>query len=270
MNALDSAFSALSCLPCDETAFAVRALGFLADAELLKGGFVMAILCALWMSGRGRAETMEIRGRIVATVAGAFGALCVARLLALVLPFRARPFDLAAGDAAPAFRALESWSAFPSDHAALFFALATGIFVISRRLGLIALLHALVIVTVPRIYLGLHHPSDMLAGAALGVACALSMTRPRVWRRCGPVVAWSEGRRAPWFSALAFVVVFELATLFDSVRAGARLVWPVVSTSAMAVAALMAGGGVLALVGALLVRGLTDRAPARRASSRMP
>lgn len=228
MNAIDAALSAFSCVPCDERLFLVRALGFVADAEVLKGGLLVAALCALWMSGRGRQAALEIRGRVIMTVAGAFAALCISRLLALALPFRARPFEVAGGEATLGHRALESWSAFPSDHAALFFALATGILLLSRRLGVLAMLHAVVIVSLPRVYLGLHNPTDMLAGATIGILCALAATRPALVRRAAPpVLAWSEGPRAPWFGGLAFVLAFEIATLFDSVRSGARLLWPV-------------------------------------------
>jgi membrane-associated phospholipid phosphatase len=236
MNPVDSALSAFSCVPCDERLLVVRALGFVADAEVLKGGLLVALLCALWMTGRGRDETRAIRGRIVMTVAGAFAALCVSRLLALALPFRARPFEVAGGEATLGQRALESWSAFPSDHAALFFALATGILLLCRRLGVLALLHAVVLVSLPRIYLGLHNPTDMLAGAAIGALCALAATRPGLARRAAaPVLAWSEGPRAPWFGALAFLLAFEIATLFDSVRSGARLLWPVLRAGVHAV-----------------------------------
>jgi len=229
MNLIDATLSAFSCVPCDERAFSVRALGFVADAELLKGCLLMAILCGLWLSGCEPEGTRQVRSRIVMTVGAAFTALCVARLLAVILPFRARPFEMVGGDPAVAYRALERWSAFPSDHAALFFALATGIAVISRRLGALALIHAIVVITLPRLYLGLHYPTDMLAGAAIGTLCALVATRESVWRRCAPpILAWSEGRYAPWFGAVAFVVTFEIATLFDSVRSGARLLLPVV------------------------------------------
>jgi hypothetical protein len=60
---------------------------------------------------------------------------------------------------------LSGWSSFPSDHACLFFALATGLCLISPVIGGLALLHASLIVSLPRIYLGLHYPTDVLAGA---------------------------------------------------------------------------------------------------------
>ena len=252
MNPIDAALSALSCVPCDERTFAVRALGFVADAELLKGALVMAILCGLWVRGREPGDPHGIRSRVVMTVAAAFAALCVSRLLAAALPFRPRPFEVTG--APVAYRALESWSAFPSDHAALFFALATGIAVLSRRLGALAVLHAIVVITLPRLYLGLHHPTDLLAGAAIGALCALAGTRGAVWRRCAPpVLAWSEGRFAPWFATLAFIVAFEIATLFDSVRGGARLLWPVVrpmvATTPWVAGELIAAVVVVGLVG---------------------
>jgi PAP2 superfamily len=260
VNPIEAALSALSCVPCDERLLSTRVLDFIADDELLKGGLLIAALCGLWMTGRDRVERLEVRGRVVMTVAGAFAALCVSRLLALLLPFRGRPFELVAGGPPWSYRALESWSAFPSDHAALFFALATGIFVISRRIGTLALLHAVVVITLPRLYLGLHHPTDMLAGGAIGLVCALLATRPLVWRRCALPLLALDGRWVPWLAALAFVVAFEIATLFDGVRNGAKLLWPVVKRSMTPVhaAAVEVSGGialvVLLIVVAWLVR----------------
>jgi undecaprenyl-diphosphatase len=257
MNVVDATLSVLSCVPCDERALVVRAVEFVADAELLKGGLLMAVLWGLWLAGRDARETAAIRGRIVMTVAGSFGALCAARLLALALPFRQRPFEAVASDGATALRALESWSAFPSDHAALFFALAAGIFTVSRRLGGLLLVHAVVVIALPRLYLGLHHPTDLIAGAGIGAACALAATRERVWRRCAPpVLGWGQ-RHGSWFAALAFVLTFEIATLFDSVRNGARIVWkavrPIVRAAPVTPTELVA---LLALVALLLALGV--------------
>src|SRR2546428_3795750 len=126
MNVLDSTLSVFSCVPCDPSTVLNRIMMFLADAELLKGGVLMAALRGLWLAGGDAQRTMEISSRDLMTVAGGFAALCVARSLALLLPFRSRPFESATADVPVAVRALESWSAFPSDHAALFFAIATG------------------------------------------------------------------------------------------------------------------------------------------------
>jgi undecaprenyl-diphosphatase len=66
---------------------------------------------------------------------------------------------------------MTGFGAFPSDHAALFFALAVGLFAWSRRAGLSGLLLASVF-SVARVVVGFHYPSDMVAGAAMGAALA--------------------------------------------------------------------------------------------------
>jgi PAP2 superfamily protein len=226
---------------------------FVADAELLKGGVLMAVLWGLWLAGSDGRRTAEIRSRVLMTVASGFAALCVARTLALLLPFRSRPFETSASDAPVAVRALESWSAFPSDHAALFFALATGVLLISRPLGLLALVHAVVVITLPRLYLGLHYPTDLVAGAAIGCACAVAAGSAPVRTRCtARVLAWGSAH-GPWVAALAFAISFEIATLFDSVRNGARVVWTVVKPIMRALPLRVAEAAALVVVVALVV-----------------
>ncbi|MBN3928602.1 phosphatase PAP2 family protein [Streptomyces verrucosisporus] len=61
---------------------------------------------------------------------------------------------------------------FVSDHATLAMALAVGIFMVNRRLGLVGILVA-VFAGVCRIYMGVHYPTDVVGGLALGTAVAL-------------------------------------------------------------------------------------------------
>ncbi|MBI4138789.1 phosphatase PAP2 family protein [Candidatus Uhrbacteria bacterium] len=60
-------------------------------------------------------------------------------------------------------------SAFPSGHTATAIAMACAVFFTNRKLGLIALLLA-VLVAVSRIAAGVHYPTDVLGGIAVGVA----------------------------------------------------------------------------------------------------
>jgi undecaprenyl-diphosphatase len=73
---------------------------------------------------------------------------------------------------------------FPSDHAAAAFAIAFAVLAISRRGGL-AFLAAATLIGLSRIALGMHYPSDVVAGALVGWAAAMLVTglgRPWVLR----------------------------------------------------------------------------------------
>lgn len=85
-------------------------------------------------------------------------------------PFAAHPL------ATHLFAAPSPDPSFPSDHAAAAFAIAVAILVFSRRAGA-AFLAAATLIAVSRVVLGLHYPSDVLAGAAVGTAAALLTTQ---------------------------------------------------------------------------------------------
>ncbi len=65
----------------------------------------------------------------------------------------------------------EADSSFPSGHAIFVFALATGVYYYNKTLGR-WLFAASVLVGVSRIFVGVHWPYDIVAGAVLGIATA--------------------------------------------------------------------------------------------------
>ncbi|MBI4085174.1 MAG: phosphatase PAP2 family protein [Candidatus Liptonbacteria bacterium] len=72
------------------------------------------------------------------------------------------------------FQALisESGSSMPSGHAALFFALSLIIYIWNRRWGIWYFILSLII-GLARIFVGVHWPLDIVAGAAIGIVSAL-------------------------------------------------------------------------------------------------
>lgn len=62
----------------------------------------------------------------------------------------------------------EANASFPSGHAAFFFALATVIFLFNKKAGWWFLAGACLI-SLSRVFVGLHYPADILAGAVVGV-----------------------------------------------------------------------------------------------------
>ena len=148
-----------------------------------------------------------------------FAALFIARFLAFALPFRDRPLvnpDLHL--VIPFESGVRTWSSFPSDHAVLAFALATSLSRLSPKIALWAYFHAAIIICVPRVIFGLHYPSDLIGGALLGIAVALAAAR--LQRRHGVADFLLEvGHKHPAaFYAIAFLVLFEIGEMFDSIR----------------------------------------------------
>ncbi|MBL3805465.1 phosphatase PAP2 family protein [Streptomyces sp. BRB081] len=66
---------------------------------------------------------------------------------------------------------------FVSDHATLAMALAVGLFIAHRRVGLVGIALA-VLLGLSRVYLGVHYPTDVIGGLALGTAVALLLSPP--------------------------------------------------------------------------------------------
>jgi undecaprenyl-diphosphatase len=90
-------------------------------------------------------------------MAGVLIALTCARLLSITMPFSVRPF------ANPAINfkiplsfsgEVAEWSSFPSNHAALFASLATGLYVFSPRMLLFVVPYLVLVIFLPRIFMG--------------------------------------------------------------------------------------------------------------------
>lgn len=84
---------------------------------------------------------------------------------------------------------------FPSDHATGAFAMAMAIWLRNRRWGTVALVAAAVL-SVGRVAIGVHFPSDVVAGAALGCGAALVLfarpARERIDRLADLLGGWIE------------------------------------------------------------------------------
>ncbi|HWK44768.1 MAG TPA: phosphatase PAP2 family protein [Stellaceae bacterium] len=149
-------------------------------------------------------------------------AVAVSRTLIFQMPMRLRPLhDPAMGFVmpyGPPESILEHWSSFPSDHAAVACALATAIFLCSRRLGVAAFVWAALVVSLPRLYLGFHYLSDVLAGGAIGVAAMLTLAWLPTPKRLGDALGNLETRHAGVFYVGFFLMTYQLSTMFEDVR----------------------------------------------------
>ena len=126
---------------------------------ILGMSFVIVFICVpVWLKGR--------RELAVDIVAAVILASLIAELIKLLVD-RQRPFEILV-DANTIISA--SGPSFPSAHASRAFAVATlFLFSSSRRTGIVAFAIA-ALIAVSRVYLGVHWPSDVIAGALVGIA----------------------------------------------------------------------------------------------------
>jgi undecaprenyl-diphosphatase len=197
----------------------VRFLG--GENYLVKGAVFVSMFLWYWYQRGDSTQVRRIREHVLCSFGAAIVAIFIARALALSLPYRVRPrfedslhFRIPGG---PDGTGLIDWSAFPSDNGAMFVALAVGLAFVSRRAGVVAFLYFLLAVAFPRMYLGLHYPTDMLAGMLIGAATGFAFNTDGIRKRLAAPAMWWENIAPSSFYIAFFVLCLELATMFDSV-----------------------------------------------------
>lgn len=227
---------------------------------ILNGGIVIGAYLWLWFEGNERRRTAQ-RGYIIAALIGAGTATLLARLLANFLPFRERPMYAGIGFHPPSIPIASDyvhWSSFPSDHAAIYFALAFGVLLLWRGLGWMLMVYSALWICLPRIYLGIHYPSDIVVGALVGVGTAWFARKAAdstLFTRWVKSPLLDLERQSPQlFYAVAFLANFELATMFQDLRLAAREAVVLLQLSPLKGAVLASGCALVATIAAIVIR----------------
>ena len=190
------------------------------DFMMLDTVKILPIVTAVVVAALMQKSGTDVNRTFVTALGGAFLAIVLARI-AQNISERPRPiFADLPGFQIPFGTELDipaDWSSFPSDTAALGFALATAVLLRSRALGSACVFWALVVTSLPRVYAGYHYPSDILAGGIIGVASVLAVAYfpPR------RVLALSRSvmvRSQPVYYGAVFVILYATATMFFDVR----------------------------------------------------
>jgi len=188
--------------------------------DLLKGVVIMALFWWGWL-GKHNDEVRERAVLFYGMLAGTFGVLAT-RVSVHFLPFVERPLhnpDLN-------FRlpytlnpqALAGWSSFPSDHMVLYACVAVALLMVNRPLGIAALCYTLIFIGTPRIYAGIHYPTDIVAGFLLGILLALFVRINWIRRlTTGWGMSWMEAFPGSFY-AFMFICTYGMAEVFTSSR----------------------------------------------------
>ncbi|WJY32731.1 phosphatase PAP2 family protein [Streptomyces sp. P9-2B-1] len=163
-------------------------------------GIMLAMVLAVlwcWWSVRRRGTTEDS----VTAVAGLVWAPLAAGIALLInIPIRGfveRPRPFLDHEGLEVLVQGKTDFSFVSDHATMAMAIAVGLFVANRKFGLVAIGLALV-EGFCRVYMGVHYPTDVIGGLALGTAVALLLA-PLAMMLLTPLVgAVARARATGW------------------------------------------------------------------------
>ena len=187
-----------------------------------------------WAWFRSEESKPTDREVVLSTLLAGMVSLSISQLLQRLLPFRPRPVFLSAldlkipytGDA----ESVLNLSSFPSDHAAFFYALAMGFWFLSRRLGTVLLVLVTVLICLPRLILGYHYPTDVIAGALIGFGTVYLI---HAYVDIGPLSSiaklW-EQRSAGTLYMCFFILNYLIAAFFEPLRSLAKFIRSIVAT----------------------------------------
>jgi undecaprenyl-diphosphatase len=149
-----------------------RVMEYVGEYGILLGMVLLVLWC--WWAGRRRGGEDA-----VSSVAALVWAPLAAALAVLVnVPIRGfveRPRPFRTHEGLEVLVTGKTDYSFVSDHATITMALAVGLFVANRKFGLVGIALAL-LEGFCRVYMGVHYPTDVIGGFALGTAVALLLS----------------------------------------------------------------------------------------------
>ncbi|MEU2926867.1 phosphatase PAP2 family protein [Streptomyces sp. NPDC007251] len=175
----------------DVVDLAHRSPGWLDDTIAVWSAYGLAVFALLMLAGWWRARR-DGAGAAMTALAVPVAVVAAFGVNSLVKPLVAedRPCRRLAFRTLEACPARGDW-AFPSNHTAVACAAAVALFFVSRRLGAVASVCA-VAMAASRVWVGVHYPHDVVAGAVLGalVGCLAMILLRRL--QAGPVERLAE------------------------------------------------------------------------------
>jgi len=197
-------------------------LVFISKNNFFKGGLLIIAFWWLWFPPNNQ-DTSKRRVKIILGLLSGFVAIFIGRVLVLCMPFRVRPINnpdlhllLPYGTDNSG---LDKLSSFPSDHAVLFYAITTSLFLIARKSGILAFFYTIFFITFSRVYLGFHYATDVIVGALIGITVSYFIFNNKLAQKLGEKIYVLSIKKSQFFYPAFFIISFELANLFEDMRA---------------------------------------------------
>jgi len=127
-----------------------------------------------WLFRTTAAERERRQRLVLVAVIAVTGSLLLNQILILIWS-RPRPFAV---QAATLLLRPSHDPSFPSDHATFAFAVAVALFLISKRIGVPALILA-ALIGLARVFAGEHYVTDVIGGALIGTLATIAVARVR-------------------------------------------------------------------------------------------
>jgi len=225
-------------------------VAFFLDNDLAKAGVIGGCFLAAWYGGKSVDSTNARRKILITTLIAAVCVITTTKVLSktIFLPrpeiqsqkiYRLEGDQLVEMKRMPVrvmldetsqkdYRALLSGEietndlgSFPSDHAGFFIAISLGIWLASRRLGLLALGWSVFVILAGKMISGQHTPLDVAAGATVAIV-ELAMVQYVVRKKLGGWLDKLSGltlRYSAMSSAIVFLIAFEVSSTMIHIRA---------------------------------------------------
>ena len=107
---------------------------------------------------------------------------------------------------------------FPSDTVALLATIACGLFLWNRFLGIGAFLFVLIAGVLPRLYFGLHYPSDMALGLIISIFSSAAVEKINLFKSLSDKILKIENKYPYLFGVISFYLAYVIAEKFILLR----------------------------------------------------
>jgi|SRR5579859_1173034 len=200
-----------------QSLIADRMFGSMFSLNTFKVAPFVIILAALWMA---HPEDKAVHRGVLAAAFGGTLSMFLTHLVQHLAPGRLRPWQ----SGYPFLKhlvdsGLGDHSSFPSDTAGLVCALALGILAASLRWGALAFVWVAVVDVGGKLFSGDHYPSDIIAGALIGLAAtSFFLWSERLIASSDAFASKVQTRHPLLFFMVIFFVMMQLSTLFDDLR----------------------------------------------------